>query len=391
VQQLAKVARWYRIVAVLAFSALLLLIALNLAFYAALQLKEYIKALVAPSNPVSEKYGEALSRVYPEMTRREVNDLLVETWTRGFVYEPLVQYKEAPHVGRFVNVHEAGFRRSKDQGPWPPAAQNYNVFLFGSSSVFGYGLPDDLTIASYLQQRLGRQDGRPVKIYNFGRGRFYSTQDRRLFERLLLAGYKPDAALFIHGLSEFRRLEDRLPYTERLERALDQDFFGNLTWMVQSMPLERMWRWVGKRLAGEAASAPEGADSPLPEHARPETLERLIGRWFDNRDLIRLMARQHDVPVLFIWQPVSSYKIGSQALPLGQVDMGPHAYAGLGYEMMAERLGGRSPEPDFIWCADIQEGVDEPLFVDAVHYNARMSELIAACIADRVARGALRP
>jgi hypothetical protein len=35
---------------------------------------------------------------------------------------------------------------------------------------------------------------------------------------------------------------------------------------------------------------------------------------------------------------------------------------------------------NFLWCADIQEGVNEALYVDAVHYTASFSETVASCI-----------
>jgi hypothetical protein len=36
---------------------------------------------------------------------------------------------------------------------------------------------------------------------------------------------------------------------------------------------------------------------------------------------------------------------------------------------------------NFLWLGDMQENLTEPLYVDAVHYSARMSKLITEHIA----------
>jgi hypothetical protein len=40
--------------------------------------------------------------------------------------------------------------------------------------------------------------------------------------------------------------------------------------------------------------------------------------------------------------------------------------------------------PDFVWRADIQEGIKEPLYVDKIHYSARLSKMLAGCISDSI-------
>ena len=44
-----------------------------------------------------------------------------------------------------------------------------------------------------------------------------------------------------------------------------------------------------------------------------------------------------------------------------------------------------------LWCADFQETLTEPLYVDAVHYTERMSERLARHIAQLLAERKLLP
>ena len=69
-----------------------------------------------------------------------------------------------------MNVHEAGFRVGLHQGPWPPAKDEMRIFMFGGSTLFGYGVRDEETISSQLQQFLAGSTDTKVSVYNFGQG-----------------------------------------------------------------------------------------------------------------------------------------------------------------------------------------------------------------------------
>ena len=94
--------------------------------------------------------------------------------------------------------------------------------MFGGSTAFGIGVPDDQTVASHLQTQLGTaRDGREVRVYNFGRGAYYSSQERALFERLIVAGYVPNLAIFLDGLNDFFFYDQDRPSADRGPRATD--------------------------------------------------------------------------------------------------------------------------------------------------------------------------
>jgi hypothetical protein len=373
-------------ISAIVFGAFILFGGANIAFYVALQFKEHIKAFVAPSNPVGDKYGSTLRDAYPEMSMAEINDLLVETWTRPQSYDPVVQFREGALRGKYVNVDNAGFRLSADQGTWPPRAENHNIFVFGSSSTFGYGLPDHQTIPSYLQEKLAFLSDRPVKVYNFGRGLFYSTQERRLFERLLFQGYVPDSAIFIDGLSEYSSTGSGFPFTKQLSQALNSDILPRLGWTMEAMPLYRLYSWLKKRLHRSSALTPSNNQIAANPQMDPEHVGTLTRRYLLNANLTDVLAKNYGVEALYVWQPVSTYLVSAEAVPLRNVDMGNHVHAGKAYGLARSELEKHFAKERFVWCADIQADIAEPLYVDAVHYNARASRLLASCIADTIDR-----
>lgn len=358
---LEKIADWYRFVALTAFNVGVMFLLLNVGVIAWNELA----SLGGSGNPVAGRYGEeTLSQVYPDVSRQELRKLLGETWSRPYEYEPFTQFREQPYAGEYVNVDRAGFRNVEDQGPWPPDPTAYNVFVFGGSTAFGYGVADRETIASHLQQVLRERFGFRVNVYNFGRGHYYSTQERLLFERLLTQSHVPDAAVFIDGLNEYYYDTDQPLFSERLGRLIP----GSV-WSVMSEVLPRM----------PVMTLLPGPEAPQTE-ADPERIRAITDRYLRDLRLAAAAARAFEVQPLFVWQPVPTYKYDDAHHPFVGRGYGRHGRSRAGYVLMAQRVALEPPGAHFLWAADLQEGLAEPLYVDKVHYTSRMSRLIAEFI-----------
>ena len=271
---------------------------------------------------------------------------------------------------------------SKDQGPWPPDPANFNIFLFGGSTTFGYGVTDQQTIASYLQDILSDELGRKVLIYNFGRGSYYSTQERILLERLFLSGFYPDIAIFIDGLNDFSFHElgepdgaDRL--RDFLDKAVEEP--SAELGLINKIPVVKLARSLGSALSGKEALGNQ--EEEIEEYIDKELLtNRVINRYFENKKMIESICAIHDVQPVFVWQPIPSYKYDSSR---HRFNMGPkHSHTQYGYQKMATHVKENSPADNFLWCADILEDFDEPLYVDGVHYSPKACEILAATVSD---------
>ena len=64
---------------------------------------------------------------------------------------PLVEHIERPYVSEHLNISSKGYRLVKNQKDFIDN-QNVNIFLFGGSTMFGVGVKDSETIASYIQE-----------------------------------------------------------------------------------------------------------------------------------------------------------------------------------------------------------------------------------------------
>jgi hypothetical protein len=358
----------YVLGALMAVNTALLFVLINVAFYFIPALKN--GGLDAPN---AASFGDSLSRVYPGLTSAEINALLQETWSLGLMYQPFTMFREPPHAGTYVNVSTAGFRKSLNQGPWPPDPRQFNVFVFGGSTTFGYGVPDSDTVSSHLGKQLAEAGARQVSVYNFGRGSYYSSQERILFAELLQSGFVPDAAVFVDGLNDF--FFDKPDHSELIERVLGGSS-NLLPLIVQKVPVVKAF--VAQRTLhslSEQETPPSG-----------EVVDAAIARYLANKAVTERLASAYGIRTLFVWQPVPTYEYDLAQHPFAKGGFGRNGYPRAGYPKMAEAVRANRLGENFVWCADIQRGLAEPLYVDKVHYSGRLSALLATCISRPLSR-----
>jgi hypothetical protein len=348
--------------------------------------------------PVDAARWPALERVYPGLSRAEIQTLLNETYSpaRSFVYEPFTEFRERPYAGRYVKVDGNGFRLSEGRGPWPPDGEKYfNVFLFGGSTTFGFGVSDDQTIASHLQRLLsGTGLLKEARVYNFGRGSYYSTQERILFEKLVAGGFRPDVAVFIDGLNDSHHYDDRPSSATRIESALEGKSASG-TSVLEKLPMVRVARAALRRLG---VSSGENSVNEWEETARDRdacgdeaVLLNIIQRYAANKRMIETVAAAYGIRTLFVWQPVAVYKYDQRYNPFAGDPHPRRACVEGTYRLMSDFLRQHPPGDDFLWSADIQENVAESLYVDSLHYSGKMSELFAQQIVNAMGERALLP
>ena len=378
----------YRTVAGQLFGVLLFFVLLNLLAWAGLEVRDLIKAtgLVVVENDPWEKR----KLVHPGLSRGDIFKLHIESWGRqSWVYEPLAQFRDAPFSGKFVNITRAGYRKGRTDDPWPPVPGKFNIFVFGNSTGFGMGLPDWQTMPTYLAEILTQRTGRKIAVYNFARAYYYSTHEMLLFQRLLMAGIKPDVAVFLDGLNEFYHHDTEYVWSERLSRYVAQNrvtVANKLLALAYDLPAWELYQFV-KRMIGEGAGGevvpPAQNQRRLAESANAIDLDWVFARYRRNQSMIRSLAALHGVRPVFVWQPISTYKYDASYHLFADKLLYEHVYSAVGFTAAAERFKRRGFGNDFYWCADIQQNIKAPLYIDAMHYTARLSRLLAGCIADK--------
>lgn len=291
-------------------------------------------------NPIQAKYPQVdFGRFYPGVAPDVIDQIQRECFATRFIYEPFVQFKPMPIRHQHVEVSVHGFRKGADVQPWPPGEEDFVVFVFGGSTTFGYGLANDQTLVVELQKAFNQAaQGPRFQCYNFGRGFYDSAQERALFESLLHAGRGPDAAIFIDGLNDF--------YFPQAEPILTPEL--------------------------TAFTAP---DLPEPMAAPAASPGDVIRRMAANHRMIRGIAKEFEIKVLFVAQPVPFFKYSADPIDY-PFTPNPEEFRTitLGYQEW-ERSARDAAE--LLWLADLFVETKAPAYLDQVHYTKAAGRRLA--------------
>jgi hypothetical protein len=385
-----RLKRWvdrYKALALMTFNTLLILFlffSLTNAFLGGLfwAWDSYFKN----NNPVSRKYGEALVTAYPGWTTPEIKRMLRENSDSPFVYAPFTQFREGSVEGQYVHVSKEGIRAISAHAPWPPTPQKINIFVFGGSTTFGKGLPDGDTIPAQLQD-LFQQDRTwrdRIAVYNLGQANYYSSQERVFFEKLLAAGIRPQVAVFIDGLNEFFYLKDEPSFTRQLAAYMNGSHWQAVGLIVErwlrDQPIGRFFDSFGKGFM--AYLFHKQTVIPRTQPLQENDVRTILDRYRANKQLIDSAGKAFHLETLMVWQPVPFYHYD----PLYYA-FNAQAYdrsTEFAYPLAADWLAKDRQSPQFLWLADIQQHLHEPLYVDQVHYRATFCRRIASEIKRRL-------
>ncbi|MFC1896831.1 hypothetical protein ACFL0Q_09305, partial [Thermodesulfobacteriota bacterium] len=231
---------------------------------------------------------------------------------------------------------------------------------------------------------------------------YFSTQERFLFERLLTSGILPDIAVFIDGLNEFIYHDDEPFLTRNL-----QDFLlaGQTTvsmeWTyISRIPLVRFAKEVRRKLRKlhlrskdrPSSGATRTQDLFPKRYDDRRLIESVIDRYLRNKRMIEVVSTVYGVIPVFVWQPVPTYGYDDvHNYGFAKGGFGRHTSSKFGYELMASRIETDVLGNEFLWCADIQKGIEGPLYVDQFHYSPILSKLLAERIGDMIVERELFP
>jgi lysophospholipase L1-like esterase len=315
-------------------------------------------------NLIRKKFPEVdFTAVYPGLRAEEIDQLQRDCLGLRYLYAPFVEFAPRPVTGRFVNITPAGFRQGKTPAPWPPVREELTVFVFGGSTTFGFGLPDDQTLVSALEAKLApRYPGRTVRCYNFGRGYYFSAQERALFESLLAQGVAPDLAVFVDGLNDFI-YHDGVPELTP----------GLAAFIAPDLP---------------APSRPE----PANDGERAAAVDRMIANYAQHTRLTEALGRAAGVPVIFIGQPVPflDFPMTPATYPFAST-FAEHRLAGWGYDRFKQAAREGKFGERFVWCGNAFARADRIMYVDSIHYSAAAADLLAETIVERAGEVRLLP
>jgi lysophospholipase L1-like esterase len=243
------------------------------------------------------------------------------------------------------------------------------MFFLGGSTTFGYDLPDYETVPSFFQQLQPEIAGKKTRAYNFGRSDYFSTNERILLEQLLASGLHPDLVIVMDGLNEFSSDAKTRPSVDDSAPS----FFRHFGRLIAGQPMFRLASNLKDRLVKEKTTT----EADNPDESR---IESTLTRYVANKRAMGAVADSFGLTAAFVWHPVPTYRYDLRFHPFARSGWQGLFITRKGYERAAEQVQEGLWGQHLVWCADIQAGAREPLYVDRWHYTAKFSREVAGCI-----------
>ena len=178
----------FRRIAVQACVIFVLVLALLAGLEAAARIAKFVKS----------QFNSAGNRIL--LKQQWGKQLAVDQGHLEWRYENYVGYREQAVRSSTTNVDGKGRRavpgNCRDSSTAPSL-----ILLFGGSTMFGYGVPDQFTVPAYLASALDRS-GRCVEILNYGAGWWQSSQSVIQLLIALREGVRPSAVVFYDGIND---------------------------------------------------------------------------------------------------------------------------------------------------------------------------------------------
>ena len=209
-----------------------------------------------------------------------------------------------PFTGETIVVDRAGIRQTahtRCDGSAP------TVYVFGGSTIWGYGSPDWETIPSHLASRFAA-DGQRACVLNFGSDGWRADQGVvMLIQELKRPGARrPDVVVFVNGAND---VATPFFWTGRVDR--EWEFLDTKGWHEELMRLRHgslyylgmtntwtLLQRVIKRIEGPRIRH-------LPPHA--DRLAREIAQnYLANIRTVEGLSRAYGFRYAFFWQPMST-------------------------------------------------------------------------------------
>ena len=319
-------------------------------------------------NFVKEVYGE-----------NNVNDylLVLQEQNKELDYKPFIEFSEKSRDGKFVNVSSQGIRcNSNNTHNCFFKGGKKEIWVFGGSTAFGYGVKDEETIPAYLEKLVKK------KVINFGTGYYYSTNERILFQNLLQQYAPPYAAIFLDGYNDilYFKLPSRSAISDRIEQKVkkissNQQLFN---WLVSRVVRLNIYRLIEEKFIKKEN---DYSINSFYELATDDEISMAINRLSVNQTINSKVGESFDIKILNIIQPVAVMGEGihKSNVPKNFIDLNSEMMVNLKKAYMEinndSQIFSTNAKKNLLNLTFLVS--DDPMYVDEAHYSPKFNKLIA--------------
>ena len=316
----------------------------------------------------------------------EVSQLITEiesSYSRE--YRPYTVWKRKPFSGTLVNVDQDGNRRTTNNSLEDHALK---VWMFGGSTMWGWGAPDSETVPSHFSRIMNEGFGVDSNVVNFGEDAFVSTQELVSLMRELQQGNRPDVVIFYDGINDAAAaaLWPGVKGTHHNLYSIQDKFQRSRASMraaIRSTDTFRLLDLLAGRLMrdsiqiGPVAAASAGDNQDMALDA--------LNLWLENYRMVDSLSETYGFTAIFLFQPA----LGIGDKPMGPLEqqliegwkgtsnwLGTEVHAEM-REIIRESYPGKQILPGVFDISDVFEQTADPVYLDWAHLSGTGNLIVA--------------
>jgi lysophospholipase L1-like esterase len=305
-----------------------------------------------------------------------------------------------------IHIDTSGIRTTTDN---PSETKNTfkKIFLFGGSSMFGYGVKDNETIPSFLARKLNSPTPQ-FMVVNYGQVGYNSNQELLYFLLQLKNKNIPDLAIFYDGCNEITLAKespadhlDNIVHEEQyakngtairssfqlqteknttlINKPLLQNVFQFLSVYIKLIHypnkfvslLSSIFRHIPNQLA------------PTDQLAKENTIRLMVENYSLNINMIDTLSKQYNFKYIPVWQPLGTNKKLTDTEANDTEILTTPDNAVLAASVSS--LLAKASIPHFVNFASIFENYSSStLFFDSCHVNQEGNSIVAERMAQLI-------
>lgn len=290
-------------------------------------------------------------------------------------FEPYYHWTQPEHVGQYINIDSQGVRKTvKD----PDVKGEKKIFMFGGSTLWGQGSPDESTIPSILQSHMGDT----YDVYNYGEDGFVSTQELNYLLHQLSLGNIPDAVIFYDGVNDgyagvYSPAIPRDPQNLRMD-YLNKGENGFVQWVAQSN-YGKFAKYVVRMMRGGNSGSEEWDKKIKPNIGM--NAGNVVKMYEAHIKQVQALAKEYQFEAFFFWQPnlFSQTKKRLAHYESEIIRKAPPTFVESQYQvyLKSKKAFSKREKEKIFFIGNVFDDVERPVYFDWCHIGPGGNRLIA--------------
>lgn len=300
---------------------------------------------------------------------------------RHMAWEPYVYWRAKSFHSQYINIHADGHRKT-----WNKVNQGkelFTVYMFGGSTVWGWGARDEYTIPSWVSKMLNQKlpTNYNISVVNCGQLGYVSTQEVFSLIKQLKTGSSPSFVVFYDGLNDiFSAYQSGiagLPQNELDRKQVFEKSGLNLrTRLIQKKSY--LYQLVNARMDSQEI------DQSIENYFKIKQLaQEVSGIYFKNIEIISALADHFMFDHLNYWQPILFTKKTPSHFEQGLLEH-HQFWKPLADEVAVCMARSRIETNCFFNINHLLDDQERTLFIDPWHLSETGNEIVARRISEDI-------